>query len=148
VYLYGALLATLVPVVQNLLALLARTLAIALGLEPYQAMLGGNQSLSDNLIAMALNGLFAAYIYSVLRADWKEDLRGDAFPEVRRLYRYIWMIYGLAMLVFGIQQILAFVITIWDGGHRHPHLLQRPGAPPGGCAVVGLRLAAHSGLAV
>ena len=114
VYLYGALLATLLPVTQNLLALLARTLVTALGLEPYQAMLGGSQSLVDNLIAIALNGLFAAYIYSVLRADWKESPRGEAFPEVRRLYRYIWMLYVLAMLVFGIQQILSFVITIWD----------------------------------
>ena len=114
VYLYGALLATLLPVAQNLLALLARTLVTALGLEPYQAMLGGNQSLVDNLIAIALNGLFAAYNYSVLRSDWKSSPPGDAFAEVRRLYRYIWMLYGLAMLVFGLQQILSFVITIWD----------------------------------
>lgn len=114
VYLYGALLATLLPVAQNLLALLARTLVTALGLETYRAMLGGNQSLTDNLIAMALNGLFAAYLYSVLRADWKEGPRGDAFPETRRLYRYIWMIYGLGMLVFGVQQVLAFVITLWE----------------------------------
>jgi len=113
VFLFGALATTLVPMVQNLLALIDRTLVTALGLEPYTAMLGGNQSFSDNLAAMALNGLFAAYLYSVLLADWKAVPQGEAFPEVRRLYRYFWMLYSLAMLVFGVQQLLKFVFIVW-----------------------------------
>lgn len=113
VFLFGALAATLVPVAQNLLALIDRTLVAALGLEPYTAMFGGNQSFSDNLVAMALNGLFAAYLYSVLLADWKAGPHGEAFPEVRRLYRYFWMLYTLAMVVFGVQQLLKFVLTVW-----------------------------------
>ena len=114
VFLYGALLATLIPVVQNILALASRSLAMAFSLPPQDAFLGGDQLVSDNLVAILLNLLFAAYIYSVALADWKATPQGDAFPEVRRLYRYIWMLYGLALLVFGVQQTLAFLLTVWD----------------------------------
>ena len=114
VFLYGALLATLIPVAQNILALVSRSLALAFSLPVRDALLGGSQLLSDNLVAILLNGLFAAYIYSVVLADWKANPQGDAFPEVRRLYRYVWMLYGLALVVFGIQQTLGFVLTVWD----------------------------------
>jgi hypothetical protein len=114
VYLYGALLATLIPAVQNLLALLNRGILALLGAPVEGAILGGYQTVSDNLIAIVLNVLFAAYLYSVLRADWKAGPRGEAFPEVRRIYRYVWMLYGLVFLVFGVWQIVKFILTVWE----------------------------------
>jgi hypothetical protein len=114
VFLYGALLATLVPVVQNLLALLDRTLLQLFDVSPVlYGFIGGTQSLADNLVAMALNGLFAAYLYTVTRTDWQAPPQGEAFPETRRLYRYAWMLYALASLVAGVQQLLRFVLSLW-----------------------------------
>ncbi|HSF81139.1 MAG TPA: DUF5671 domain-containing protein [Anaerolineales bacterium] len=113
-FLYGASLGTLVPVFQNLLALISRTLILIFGGRPGQAMFGGDQSLSDNLIAILLNGVVALYIYSVLRADWRLPLQGEAFSETRRLYRYFLMLYGLAMVVFGVQQVVQYTLVIWQ----------------------------------
>ncbi|HET9914609.1 MAG TPA: DUF5671 domain-containing protein, partial [Anaerolineales bacterium] len=38
--------------------------------------------------------------------------QAESFADVRRLYRYIWMLYGLLMTVFGAQQILRFLFYI------------------------------------
>src|SRR3990170_2490226 len=70
IYLYAALIATLVPVIQNLLALIDRLLLGASRLSMERALLGGGQTLSDNLIAISMNLLIAAYFWSVLRTDW------------------------------------------------------------------------------
>ncbi len=112
VFLYGVLLTLLLPIVQNILALVSRTLLLAFGEDPNQALLGGDQTLSDNLIAILLNGVLVAYFYYVLKADWKATPQEEAAPEVRRLYRYTMMLYGLAMVVFGAQQVLAYVLGL------------------------------------
>ena len=109
VFLYGTLLATLIPGVQNGLALLNHLWLRTIGLAASQAMLGGSQSASDNLIAIAINALAAAYFFYILKADWLISPQGEDFIEVRRLYRYIWLVYGLAMVVFGAQQTLLFI---------------------------------------
>jgi hypothetical protein len=114
IFLYGILLVTMIPVVQNLLSLFSRTAVLAFGAVPTSALLGGDQTLSDNLVAILLNGLIAAYFYIVVNADWKAPPSGEAYPEVRRLYRYIWMLYGLGMMVFGVQQVLGYVLGLWD----------------------------------
>jgi hypothetical protein len=36
----------------------------------------------------------------------------ENFTEVRRLYRYVWMLYGLLITVFGAQQILRFLLYV------------------------------------
>ncbi|HSM70390.1 MAG TPA: DUF5671 domain-containing protein, partial [Anaerolineales bacterium] len=112
VFLYGILLATLVPVVQNLLAFINRSFLGAARLGYSRAFLGGSQTLADNFIAIAMNLLVAAYFWSVLRSEWKNLPDKENFSEVRRLYRYIWMLYGLLMTVIGVQQILRFVFYI------------------------------------
>ena len=109
VFLYGTLLATLIPAVQNGLALLNHLWLSVFGLAPSQAMLGGSQSASDNLIAIAINAIAAAYFFYILRADWLISPQSEYFIEVRRLYRYIWLVYGLALVVFGAQQTLQFI---------------------------------------
>ena len=110
-FLYGALLSTLIPVTQNLLALTNRLWLQAFGIPTHLAFLGERQTFSDNLIAIALNTLLAAYLATVLQKDWDAAPATDAFPETRRLYRYIWMLYGLAMMVVGTQQVLNFIFT-------------------------------------
>jgi hypothetical protein len=112
VFLYGVLLTLLLPIVQNILALVSRTLLLALGEDPNQALLGGDQTLSDNLIAIILNGVLVAYFYYVLSGDWKVIPQEEAASDVRRLYRYLMMLYGLAMVVFGAQQVLEYILSL------------------------------------
>lgn len=113
VFLYAILLATLIPVVQNLLSFIDRALVQSTGLGAARAFSAfRNQTLADNLIAILMNGIVAAYFWSILRGEWGTFRDKENFSEVRRLYRYIWMLYGLLMTVFGAQQVLRFLIYI------------------------------------
>lgn len=109
VFLYGALLFTLIPVSQNILTLVNRILFSIFDVSRSNAMFGYGQTWSDNLIAIVMNGLIAAYVFSVLRKDWAEQPVGNPLKETRRLYRYIWVLYGLVMMVFGFQQTLLYL---------------------------------------
>jgi len=124
IFLYGVLLATLAPAVENILALINRLLLEAHGFDPSLALIGRSQSLGDNLIVIALNALVAAFIYWVLRSDWSEPLLGETFPETRRLYRYLWLVCGLVLGVIGFQQFLLFVFEVMfsSGAELHPRL--------------------------
>src|SRR5687768_1392720 len=113
VFFYAILLATLVPVVQNLLSFIDRLLIQSAGLEVERAFSAfRNQTLADNLIAIAMNGIVAAYFWNILQGEWATLRDKENFTEVRRLYRYIWMLYGLLLTVFGTQQILRFLLYI------------------------------------
>lgn len=113
VFFYAILLATLIPVVQNLLSFIDRVLIQGAGLEAGRAFsLFREQTLTDNLIAIVMNGIVAAYFWNILRSEWATLPDRENFTEVRRLYRYIWMLYGLLMTVFGAQQILRFLFYI------------------------------------
>ncbi|MDQ2690934.1 MAG: DUF5671 domain-containing protein [Chloroflexota bacterium] len=113
VFFYGILLATLVPVVQNFLSFIDRLLIQGAGLEVERAFsVFRNQTLADNLVAIAMNGIVAAYFWNILRGEWTTLRDKENFVEVRRLYRYIWMLYGLLLTVFGTQQILRFLLYI------------------------------------
>lgn len=112
VFLYGILLATLVPVVQNLLALVDRTFLSAAKQYAERAVVGGTQTWADNLIAILINLLIAAYFWSILKANWRSLKESESFDEIRRLYRFIWMLYGLLMAVYGAQQALTFIFTL------------------------------------
>jgi len=113
VFFYAILLATLIPVVQNLLSFIDRSLIQSAGLGVGRAFSAfREQTLADNLIAMVMNGIVAIYFWSLLRGEWATLSDKENFMEVRRLYRYIWMLYGLLMTVFGAQQILRFLFYI------------------------------------
>ncbi len=113
VFLYAILIGTLIPVVQNLLSFIDRALVQSTGLGVGRAFVAfREQTLADNLIAILLNLIVAAYFWNVLRGEWATLKDKENFSEVRRLYRYIWMLYGLLMTVFGAQQILRFLIYI------------------------------------
>ncbi|MCI0550178.1 MAG: DUF5671 domain-containing protein [Anaerolineae bacterium] len=113
VFLYAILLGTLIPVVQNLLAFIDRALIQATGLEVERAFRAfSEQTLADNFIAILMNGVVAAYFWNILHGEWATLNDKENFSEVRRLYRYIWMLYGLLMTVFGAQQILRYLFYI------------------------------------
>jgi Domain of unknown function (DUF5671) len=116
VFLYAILLGTLIPVVQNLLSFIDRSLIQVTGLELARAFRAfSEQTIADNLIAILMNGIVAAYFWNILRGEWAtltDRLAAENFSEVRRLYRYIWMLYGLLMTVFGAQQILRYLFYV------------------------------------
>jgi len=114
IFLYGALLATLIPVAQNILALVNRLWLQLFQTALRHAILGGSQNWVDNFIAIVMNGLIAGYIIYVTRQHWEEPQTNNDFSETRRLYRYIWVIYGLAMIVGGISQVVEYILTIQE----------------------------------
>src|SRR5512133_2433432 len=118
-FLYAILLGTLIPVAQNLLSFIDRSLIQVTGLGVARAFRAfSEQTIADNLIAILINGIVAAYFWNILRSDLAtltDPLKGTSnenFSDVRRLYRYIWMLYGLLMTVFGAQQVLRFLLDI------------------------------------
>lgn len=117
IFFYGILLATLIPVVQNLLALINRAFLATANLYTYRAIIGGSQTWIDNLIAIVINLLIAAYFWhilkdSTLKDEWRRLPETENFADIRRLYRFIWMLYGLLMVVFGAQQALDYAFTL------------------------------------
>ena len=111
-FLYGVLLGTLIPIVQNLLSLLDRLALQAVKLSPSQAMFGPNQTWTDNLIAVVMNAIFAAYFFTVLRADWRVINPKEAFADIRRIYRHVWLIYSLVIVVASVEQLLRFMLSV------------------------------------
>jgi hypothetical protein len=112
VFFYAVLIGTLIPVVQNLLALINRIFLGAVKLDTSRAILGSSQTWPDNLIAILMNGLVAIYFWNVLRREWMTVPGKENFADVRRLYRYIWVLYGLLMTIFGAQQTLRFLFYV------------------------------------
>jgi hypothetical protein len=111
-FLYAVLLSTLIPVIQSSLAVIDRLFLEANHLSRLAAVVGGQQTWSDNLIALLMNALIAAYFITVLRADWKEITLKETFINVRRISRYLWVLYGLGLTIAGVQQILLFILQI------------------------------------
>ncbi|MCL4267921.1 MAG: hypothetical protein KJZ72_00180 [Anaerolineales bacterium] len=112
IFLYGILLGTLIPVVQNLLALINRAFLSTANLYTYRAVVGGTQSWLDNLIAILINLLIAAYFWNVLKSNWKSLTETENFAEIRRLYRFVWVVYGLFITAYGAQQALTYAFTL------------------------------------
>ncbi len=110
VFLYAARLATLIPVVQNVLALISRPLLSLVGVSTTQALIGATQSVWDNLAAIVINLVAWYYFERVLRADWQAaPATGSLLAEVRRLYRFIWVLYSLVYAISGVLQILRYI---------------------------------------
>jgi hypothetical protein len=114
-FFYAVLVSTLIPLVQNVLALIDRVFLDAGQLELGRAILGRAQSWQDSLIAIFMNGLVAAYFWNVLRGEWPNLPDKKNFADVRRLYRYVWLLYSLLMTIFGAQQVLSFLFYVPSG---------------------------------
>lgn len=112
VFLYGALLATLIPAVQNLFALINRAFLSTAHLSAQRAIIGGSQSLTDNILAIVINLLITGYFWNILRGEWQTLKETENFSEIRRLYRFIWVLYGLLMVIYGAQQALDYAFTL------------------------------------
>lgn len=131
IFLFGVLLTTGVPAVQNAVAALDRLFLQAFGVDSFWALFGGTQSLTDNLVAILINLLAGGYFYWVARGDGlalaQEDTSREApgqyarpWIETRRLYRYLWLLYSLALVVAGTQQALLAILTLWGTGDVEP----------------------------
>jgi hypothetical protein len=112
IFLYGVLLATLIPVAQNLVAFFNRTLFELAGVNTYRSLTGSSQHWTDNWIAILLNGIAALYFFTVLSRDWKTIPEQCRHADSRRLYRYTWIIYASFWIVYGVQQISRFLLYI------------------------------------
>jgi len=115
IFFYGILLGTLIPAVQNLLALINRTFLTTANLYASRSIVGGSQTWADNLIAIVVNLLIASYFWKTLQEEWRTLPETESFAEIRRLYRFIWMLYGLMMVIFGAQQALNYAFTLSVG---------------------------------
>lgn len=115
VYGYGLQLATLVPVLTNLHALLRRPLMMAFNVFPTSRNFLAGQSVTDNLVSIALNLITFYFAYRITRADWDAFPSGRNLSLIRRLYRYIWLVIGISSLVVGLQQILFTIFFTPEG---------------------------------
>lgn len=112
IFLYGMLLGTLIPLIQNVLGLVDRILLQIVHLPVERAIVGGLQTWPDNLIAIAMNGIVAVYFWNILVNEWKTLPARENFADVRRLYRYVWVLYSLLMMILGAQQVLNFIFYV------------------------------------
>lgn len=110
-FLYVTLLAILIPIVQNGLALANHTVLRIFDIPGNLTMFSRGQIWTDNLVAILMNGLVAVYFIRILRRDWETVTSNDSLRNQRRLYRYIWVIYGLVMMVAGVNQMLQFILS-------------------------------------
>ncbi len=109
IFLYGTYLATLIPIAQNIIALVNRVLLGWMTIDNNFAFLGSEQTPADNLIAILAMGIAFYYFNTVLKNEWAANTEGNDLPGTRRLFRYIWMLYSLVLLVFSIVFILEFI---------------------------------------
>ena len=109
-FFYAALLSTFIPLINNALALINRLLLRAFQLPPSQAVIGGRQIWSDNLIAVVINALLWTYIYFTVREDWARTSSPTRLRNVRRLYRYVLLFYSLGFLTGGLHEIIRYLL--------------------------------------
>ena len=110
-FFYGAFLGALVPVIQNTLVLVDRLLLAAFQQSPNLGFFGGRQIWSDNLIAIFMNILVGAYIVYSLRKDWDAEPSNDHLANIRRLSRYLLLIYSIGMLVGGVNEVIRYLFS-------------------------------------
>lgn len=115
VFLYAVRVWTLIPIVYAALALINRFLAGVMGLSEAGVLFGSGQTPSDNLIAIAINLVAFFYFDWVLRADWRAAPPSNYLGETRRLYRYLWALFGLAVTIFGVQGMLRYLLSLAQG---------------------------------
>ncbi len=103
--------ATLVPMLQNTLAWLNRLLLHLVHAPATQAILGGNQTWQDNLIAIFANLVVAAYFWYILRQAWESLPDDTRFADARRLYRFFWLVYALVWSIAGVRELLMYLFA-------------------------------------
>ena len=115
-FLYATLFALFAPVVQSIWALLNRLFLQLADISTSRAILGGSQNFSDNLLAIIMNALIGAYFLKELREDWPTVNEQSSLRMTRRIYRYLWVLYGLGLSVGGTQQVLRYLFSFFAKG--------------------------------
>lgn len=110
IFLYGVFLASLIPIAQNIVALINRPLLGLFELDNTFAFLGSQQTIPDNLVAILVLGVTFFYFYRIVQVEWIANTPGNDLQGTRRLFRYIWMLYSLVLLVIGTNSILQFIL--------------------------------------
>ena len=106
IFLYAALFSSLIPAVHNFLAFLNRVLIKEAVADTCQPFIGGNQSWPDNLIAISLT-LMAAGVIKFFILDREDEIRDTRnYADVRRVFRYLWVVYGLSLTLVSIHEII------------------------------------------
>jgi hypothetical protein len=113
-FFYAALLGLLIPLTQNLLASVNLILIKVFKVASSFALLGGEQSLTDTLIAILMNGMLALYFSYLLHEDWFRVKEQRALLLFRRLYRYIWVLYALGLALFGVNRVLFYLFSFFS----------------------------------
>jgi hypothetical protein len=109
IFLYGTYLAALIPIAQNIIALINRVALNIFELDNTFAFLGSEQTVADNLIAILVLGITFIYFNRVVKGEWAVNIPGNDLDGTRRLFRYIWMLYSLVLLIFSVNFILQFI---------------------------------------
>jgi hypothetical protein len=108
-YYYGARLALLGPVIFQLYDLIRDPLQKLLGVSASNTTTPGSTPL-DRIIAIAINLIAWIVMERLLRADWRFNPLAESLVEVRRLSRYVWMLFGLGLAIAGVLQVLQFLL--------------------------------------
>jgi hypothetical protein len=83
-------------------------------LEPGRALLGATGT-APTASSPSSSTAWSPTTSSVLRIEWQALPETENFADVRRLYRYLWVIYSLLMTIFGAQQILRYIFFVPTG---------------------------------
>ncbi len=110
VFLYAALASFLAPIVYALLALLDRGLVILFGQPQNSAWFGGGQTSMDNLLAILVNAVALVFFWRILQVEWRANTPENFLPEVRRFYRYVWVLSGLVLTISGVYNLLRYIL--------------------------------------
>ncbi len=124
IFLYVARMAFLIPVIYAAMALVNRWITIALGAPASSAGFGGSETISDNLVILVIS-LIAFYFFTrVLESDTRAALPESYLPETRRLYRYLWLGFGLLVVIIGVQSLIHYLLNIWTAiSNPSPYML-------------------------
>ena len=112
VFLYIVEFGLLVPVIQNILAIVDRVLLPIFDLSDSYSILGAGQTYSDNFIAIFANLLLAFYFYKILQQEWASETPPMHLALIRRIYRYLWALYGLGMSAIGTTMLFRYIFWI------------------------------------
>jgi len=113
IFLYGTIIATAMPIAQNVLAFLNKIFLNFMNIPDVQSRIGMGQTWTDNIIAIAINGVIGYYFFRVLVEDMNAVSKEGTIFTVRRVNRYFWLLYGLSMFFLGIQKIIYFLFSTW-----------------------------------
>lgn len=115
IFLYGVYLATLIPIAQNVIALVNRGTTALFKLDNTFSFLGSDQTVADNLVAIAVMVIVFLYFHNILRGEYAANTPGNDLHGTRRLFRYIWMLYSLVLVIFSVVYLLQYIFSIPTG---------------------------------